>query len=76
MWIIPSEVLQALSNIGSIIPKGAGARPGRAPAAGVAAAALSAADARRAALRSGLSSAGVHPRPRWPLAMGNLAHVV
>ena len=52
-------------------------RPGRRLAAGVAAAALSAAGraARCASLGIELRS-GVHPRPRWPLAMRNLAHVV
>ena len=31
VWIIPSEVTQALSNIGSIIPKGDTDAPGQAP---------------------------------------------
>ena len=31
VWIIPSEILQALSNIGSIIPKGDTDAPGQAP---------------------------------------------
>jgi regulator of protease activity HflC (stomatin/prohibitin superfamily) len=31
VWIIPSEVTQALSNIGSIIPKGDSDSPGPAP---------------------------------------------
>ena len=31
VWIIPSEVTQALSNIGSIIPKGDADSPGQAP---------------------------------------------